>query len=445
MGQTFSRGGIRAFSFSIFALFLLRTDLPLMAQTDPGPRTGSPAAGTAMKNMTASESAAFYAGKSAFEEIDSVSGTLSEGSGLGPRFNLDSCAGCHAFPASGGSAPAHNPQVDVAVKAGAKNKIPSFLDAAGPVKIARFKKGPSGEADGGVHDLFVITGRDDAAGCTIAQPDFEGAVASKNIAFRIPTPLFGSGLIEAIDDKTILDNQLANAALKAALGISGRVNRSGNDGSLTRFGWKAQNKSLFVFAGEAYNVEQGVTNDVFPQERESAAGCRFNATPEDHFDVNSHKPDQAAGDVVLFTMFMRMLAPPARGPLSDASTRGESLFQSIGCVLCHTPSMSTASNSTGALASQQANLYSDLLLHKMGAGLADDIAQGYAAGDEFRTAPLWGLGQRLFFLHDGRAADLMAAITAHASKGSEANGVAANYNALTSSQKQDLLVFLRSL
>ena len=135
-------------------------------------------------------------------------------------------------------------------------------------------------------------GRSDAPGCNISQPDFKTALANKNVSFRIPTPTFGAGLIEAIDDSTILTNMNTNSAQKAALGITGRENRNGNDGSLTRFGWKAQNKSLTVFSGEAYNVEQGVTNDVFPNERETSKDCRFNATPEDHVDVNGARPNR---------------------------------------------------------------------------------------------------------------------------------------------------------
>jgi CxxC motif-containing protein (DUF1111 family) len=89
--------------------------------------------------------------------------------------------------------------------------------------------------------------------------------------------------------------------------------------------------------------------------------------------------------------------------------------------------------------------YSDFALHKMGADLQDGITQGAATGKQFRTAPLWGLGQRLFFMHDGRTTDLIQAIQAHNSSGSEANKVITNYNRLKSSQKQDLLNFLRSL
>jgi CxxC motif-containing protein (DUF1111 family) len=414
---------------------------------DPGPRQGfTPHA--AISQLSAGEAAAYSAGRQTFQEVDSVSGTLSAGAGLGPRFNMDSCAGCHAFPDVGGSSPRHNPQIDVATRAGANNTIPSFITSSGPVRVARFVRTASGAPDGGVHDLFVISGRTDASGCKIAQPDFNTALANNNVIFRIPTPVFGAGLIEGIDDHSILANLTANASRKAALGISGHENRNANDGTLTRFGWKAQNKSLTIFAGEAYNVEQGVTNDVFPNERESAANCQYNALPEDHVDANGGRPDHpvtAPSDVLEFVFFMRFLAPPSRDPLTPSISNGESLFSSVGCALCHTPSMTTGLSVTPALSKKPVNLFSDLLVHNMGSGLGDGVSQGTAAGNEFRTAPLWGLGDRLFFLHDGRTSDLKAAIEAHSSSGSEANGVVSAYEGLSGQQRQDLLNFLRSL
>jgi CxxC motif-containing protein (DUF1111 family) len=424
-----------------------------LGQSDSGQReaivkvgSSAPATGDPLSGLTSGELAAFNNGKTTFQEVDSVSGTLSTGSGLGPRFNLDSCAGCHAFPAVGGSSPATNPQIGVATKAGANNIIPPFITLNGPIREARFVRTPSGAADGGVHDLFVITGRSDAEGCTISQPDFAGALARGNVVFRIPTPTFGAGLIEAIDDATILANRDANSAAKSALGIAGHENRNANDGSLTRFGWKAQNKSLFIFSGEAYNVEQGVTNDLFPNEREAA--CRFNATPEDGIDVNGgrrNRPTTTPSDLIDFVFFMRFLAPPARGESSVSIRNGEQLFSSTGCALCHTPSLPTGPNATAALSNTKANMFSDLLVHNMGSGLADGITQGSAGGNEFRTAPLWGLGARLFFLHDGRTDDLLEAIGAHSSSGSEASKVIRNFNGLTDEQRQDLLNFLRSL
>jgi CxxC motif-containing protein (DUF1111 family) len=119
--------------------------------------------------------------------------------------------------------------------------------------------------------------------------------------------------------------------------------------------------------------------------------------------------------------------------------------------LCHTPTLTTGNSTVAALRNQTVNLFSDILVHAMGPGLADNIVQGGAQGDEFRTAPLWGLGQRIFFLHDGRATDLIQAIQAHSSAGdtnlgpSEANAVIDNFNKLPEGKKQDLLNFLRSL
>jgi CxxC motif-containing protein (DUF1111 family) len=258
------------------------------------------------------------------------------------------------------------------------------------------------------------------------------------VSFRVPTPTFGGGLIESIPDSAILANKTANGGLKAWLGISGHENRTGNDGSVTRFGWKAQNKSLMIFAGEAYHVEQGVTNLLFPNPRETVSGCDYNGHPEDQTDVAD------------FDAFMRFLAPPAAvtsyGTVTPASIQhGHDLFVQIGCALCHTESLTTGASSVAALSNQSARLFSDLLVHNMGSGLADGISQGNAGGDEFRTPPLWGLGQRIYFLHDGRTSDLLQAIQTHSGSGSEANGVVGIFKFLREADKQDVLNFLRSL
>ena len=434
--------GIFAIAFATTPLILADTDPRVgVGAKDPGPRVGVANAGGPIAGLTVQELAAFNSGLATFLEINSVSGTLGPSAGLGPRFNMDSCGGCHAFPAIGGSSPQVNPQIAVATKAGARNTIPSFLSLHGPVREARFVRNADGTPDGGVHDLFVISGRTDAVGCDISQPDFSAAMLANNVVFRVPTPTFGSGLIEAIDDSTIMANKAVNASKKVMLGITGHENRSGNDGSISRFGWKAQNKSLFIFSGEAYNVEQGVTNDIFPQERDSTPGCRYNATPEDHVDVNTGSP----GDLQQFTLFMRFLAPPSPGPQNSSTINGAVLFNAIGCALCHTPLLQTSSNYTSSLSYKTVGLFSDLLVHHMGPGLADGISQGNAGPDEFRTAPLWGLGQRLYFMHDGRTDDLLAAIQAHAGPGSEAAAVVRQFNSLALPQKQDMLNFLRSL
>jgi len=464
----------RSVHLSLAVLSLVTADvLAAATATDPGARGGLPGAGRAIPGLTSNQMAFYNAGAEAFAELDDVA------DGLGPRFNLDSCAGCHAQPATGGSSPAVNPQVEAASRNGAVNVIPSFVTADGPIREARFVRKPDGTPDGGVHTLFVISGRADAPGCQIAQEDFEAQLARHNVVFRIPTPVFGAGLIEAIADKNILANRAANSQTKARFGIGGHenrarsdrlgssavstggagngeiggvANRSDNDGTITRFGWKAQNKSLMIFAAEAYNVEQGVANEMFPNERYETPKCVFNGIPEDQTNFDASSVTDTAGDPVRFAHFMRLLAPPV--PVVNflpGIPEGRGYFTKIGCALCHTPSFKTQTSSIAALSNQPVNLYSDLLVHHMGPGLADGITQGDAGGDEFRTAPLWGLGQRIFFLHDGRTTDLIEAIRAHKSlaaspyPASEANAVIDNFNAVSEPQKQQLLNFLRSL
>jgi CxxC motif-containing protein (DUF1111 family) len=431
---------------------------------DPGVRGGTPGAGGPLPGLGQNELNFFNAAKSVFSEVETVP------QGLGPRFNLDSCSGCHAQPSIGGSSPPTNPQVQAAIAQGAINALPPFVTANGPVREARFVRNPDGTPDGGVHDLFVITGRSDAPGCNIQQPNFAAAMAANNVVFRIPTPVFGLGLVEAVPDSGLLAALAVNAQQKRSLGIAGSFNRSGNDGTITRFGWKAQNKSLLIFAGEAYNVEMGVTNDAFPNEREGDPNCQFNATPESTTNLinvtNSASPaSDFSQDIVNFADFMRMLAPPtpassgasarsatvtpvalAGSARSSAPTsRGQQVFANVGCQACHVSSLTTGKSVMTGQSNVTFQPLSDFALHDMGSGLADGVSQGNAGGSEFRTAPLWGIGQRTFFLHDGRTNDLNAAIQQHASDGSEANGVIQNFNMLGAADKQSVLNYLRSL
>ncbi len=411
----------------------LLTSVTVRAQQDPGVRAGAAGAGAPLAGLTKAELAAFNAGLAAFRKVDGVA------DGLGPRFNLDSCGGCHAAPATGGSSPDVNPQVAVATANGARNSVPAFLAMNGPVRAVRFRRNTDGTRDGGVHALFTVAGRADTPrGCAVPQEDFSNF---QNLAFRIPTPLYGLGLLEAIPDSALERNLDANAAAKQQLGIAGHFNRSANDGSISRFGWKAQNKSLLIFSGEAYAVESGVTNDLFPNARTEVPNCPPSASPEDHYNYETGEP----GDVHAFTTFIKFLDAPAPAPPNQSISNGAGVFGQLGCAACHTPSLVTGPAATAALDSRRAALYSDLALHDMGTGLADDVVQGAAGPSEWRTAPLWGLGKRRFLLHDGRTADLMEAIEQHASSGSEANAVIGAYRALPARQKQDLLNFLRSL
>jgi CxxC motif-containing protein (DUF1111 family) len=304
-----------------------------------------------------------------------------------------------------------------------------------------------------VHNLFVVTPNVGApAACRLTQPNFADALEDRNVIFRIPTPTFGLGLVENFNDAQLQLSFNANAGIKARLGIGGHFNTSGNDGTITKFGWKAQNKSLLIFAGEAYNVEQGVTNDAFPNERETDPNCAVNGTPESTTNLTTGNTTVAQEvtnfnqDIVNFAAFMRLSAPPTPAPNAFPNTAfGQQLFVSIGCVGCHTQNFKTGPSVFTGQTGVTFSPFSDFAVHNMGQGLADGITQGNANGSEFRSAPLWGLGQRLFFLHDGRTTDLLQAIEAHASQGSEANQVIANFNSLPNGAKQALLNFLRSL
>jgi len=503
-----------------FAIVTVTFTFLCLGQKDPGVRGGPPGAGGPIPGLTANELALFNEGKRRTTQLESVCDncsdiplgadpgqdpnlqTLTNSSGLGARFNGDQCSVCHQQPAIGGSGgflvpnpqdgPAkyrkpENPMFDlIPHRKGAQNAVPSFITQYGPIREVRFQKKADGTPDGGVHALFTIVGRSDigSAGCTSAvlpPTDFETQYRNGNLSFRIPLQTFGLGVIEAIQEQTILSSAAATAALRAQFGIGGIGNRSGNDGTLTRFGWKGQNKSVTIFAGEAYNVEMGVTNDVFPNARDETPACNQGVnepndiTRTDDTDIRNqgyNNPLHMLPDWLEFAIFMRVLAPPQPVPFSPSAQRGQQLFGTsvnnpvIGCFLCHTPTMVTGPrHETAALQNLQANLYSDLLVHHMGSGLADNVTQGLAEGDMFRSTPLWGIGQRIFFLHDGRTNDLLAAIAAHMGNDdndqgqngqgsdnrgnryppSEAAAVIRKFDALSATDKQAILDFLRSL
>jgi CxxC motif-containing protein (DUF1111 family) len=509
-------------------LAIILTAGTCFAQRDPGVRGGPAGAGgtfTPIDNTSTAGNQAdqdfFLQTKLIFQEVVSVSGTIAgtTGGGLGPAFNQNSCATCHAQPAIGGSSPAMNPQVinNFAHLDGASNPADTsqFLSATGPIREVRFILNSDGSLDGGVHDIFSIAGRTDAPGCNLQQPNFDQQISNHNAIFRIPTPTFGLGLVEMVADSALRDNLASTASQRAALGIGGAFNTSGNDGTITRFGWKAQNKSLLIFAGEAYNVEMGVTNNAFQNDRfpsgtsdATIVACTFNSSPEDFLNtingaattivhgVTKPNPNlnttvgtasEMSSDIVNFASFMQLLAPPTPTTSTASQNNGLALFKQIGCVLCHSQTLVTnQKNGNGAgggqntlfaaMAGVTIHPFSDFAIHHMGSTLADGINQGGAGPDQFRTAPLWGVGQRIFFLHDGRASDLLQAIESHSSPngncvvtqsfeqfvtepgnnvdqpfsqsftcGSEANQVIQAFNALSDSQQQDILNFLRSL
>lgn len=511
-----------------------------------------------------------------FQTIASVNGTDDNGNagqfirGLGPSFNAESCFQCHSQPAIGGSSPgcapdsqvaggtlcsnmladpsngkvtatftsSNNPEIFDATDRGADNQPPSFVKsraATGPLLEARFPGGfgsgpstlgnPASVPKGAVAELYVITGRTDAQppgspACNATQEPFASVT---DIVFRIPIPTFGDGFVENTPEPNL--NNAAEAAKQEAATVCGSsnptcginfqvFNTSGNDQTITRFGWKAQNKSLLMFSGEASNVEMGVTNELFPTERTygNFPDCTTNKLPEDVTQsltgnqieaitgpLNGSQPSDEPGVTSVISsniendaIFMRLNGAPSicnwdsgvssttglsLCKLVDQSVlRGAALFgnsilpapngtapTNIGCVLCHWQTQTTGPSTTPSLSNANFHPFSDFALHTMDPSLADRVMQGTAGGQQFRTAPLWGVGQRLFFLHDGRANDLLTAIQDHclssAATPSEACQVIANFTALPATSgsscqpngtncvpsQEDILHFLRSL
>ncbi len=430
----------------------------LLAQSkavDFGVRGGKLGAGSSFTNVTLNQKNELSGFRNVFFEVNNQ---VTLPIGLGPAFSSDSCSSCHAQPAMGGSSPAANPLFAIYQLNGATNTMPFFNTPNGPVVNARSPFLPDMiTPDGHVQQLFTITGRTDAVGCSMSQPNFAAEAAANNLIFRQTTPTFGGGLMEIIQDFDIIANMNSNLALKQSLGISGHPSIA-DDGNVARFGLKAQERSLIQFSGDAYNIEEGITNELAMEEVNPTPGCNNNATPEDHTNfTKKFAPHDFDGDPDDLSNFMRFLQPPTPAFQTAQDKTGQAQFNAIGCVLCHTTSFTTPVSSVGALSNVQANLFSDLLVHHMGPCLADNIVQGNVQGDEFRTAPLWGVGQRVFFMHDGgvgltiSGTDIVQAIGRHscAANGrfpaSEANAVITAFNNLSKTNQQAIVNFLRSL
>jgi CxxC motif-containing protein (DUF1111 family) len=294
------------------------------------------------------ERASFTAGQEAFADVNSVTGSVpgTEG-GLGRRFNLDSCGGCHVQPGVGGTSPAINPQLDIAKLQGADNTVPfSLSPRTDPVREARFKRNPDGSPTGGVHALFVISGRSDAPSCSIRQPDFNRDARDRNLTFRTPTPVFGAGLIQSISDAKIIRNKNADLA-KRALGSSRGENREGSAGTISRFGSRAQNKSLELFSAEAYNVEQGVTTSSSNRSaiRRTAVSSTCCLKMKRHSTLTRAKLRPTWCCSRRPCAFSRHRPRPP----TSSTTNGQRQFNNVGCSLCHTPTLTTADSGSDVI------------------------------------------------------------------------------------------------
>jgi len=371
----------------------------LVAQVAPEP--GAPLAGLAESSI-----AAFQVGRQVFLRVETPA------TGLGPVYNGKSCVECHSVPMPGGSG------------ASLENRATRFgrqVDGQAFDPLLNLG-GPNLQKDGVADELPTcsLTGE-------VVPPE------ANRVGLRQPPPLFGLGLIQAIPDTVILAN--ADPADENGDGIAGRANI--DNGVIGRFGWKATSPSLLHFVGLAMVNELGITNYLFPNEMSPQGqpippGCKVTSDPE---DVDASR---LAG----LTNFVTLLAPPPRGPITDAVLRGEALFSQVGCTACHIPVLRTGASPISALHQREVPLYSDLLTHYMGGALDDGIPEGAVGGGRWRTAPLWGLRFRRFYLHDARTSDLVAAVRLHGGEGQRARQL---FLGLPAPRQADLIAFLRSL
>ena len=296
--------------------------------------------------------------------------------GLGPLYNAQSCLDCHQSPAAGG------------------------MGKDGLAIVSRV-----GRFDGNRFDPLSGRGGPVARAHTIAELGFacdlpRGPPARANlISLRNAPALYGLGLVDSIPDAVIR----AGAVDKGD--VNGRVNLvrdlEGKD-HVGRFGWKADTATLEQFVGEAFRNELGITNPLAPLDLVASPGCRSG---------KATALDDDGTLVAAVTAYLAALpAPTSRA--SDAEERGETLFSAVGCADCHTPALRSSAG--------EVPLYSDLLLHDMGPLLNDNVIEGSANGADWRTTPLWGLGTRQRFLHDGRAVSVREAILVHGGEGSAA-------------------------
>jgi cysteine-rich repeat protein len=350
-----------------------------------------------LSRASAADLARFEHGRAEFVVAENVA------TGLGPVFNGRRCAECHNTPAVGGSSPRNVTRIG----AGSGLAFDPLASVGGPLLQA--------------HGIATAT-------CTVAGeivPPEAAVVAERNTP-----PLFGVGLIEAIPEISI---RLMRERQRPPL--SGRLNVNRATGLVGRFGWKAQFPTLHDFAANAYRDEIGITSPFAPEElapQGVPTACDGAADVED--DGN---------DVAAFVDFMTLLAPVEKPLASRDARRGRSYFRRCKCQGCHTDKYKTgATHPVPALRLVKVPLFSDLLVHDMGPGLADGITQEFAEGSEFRTAPLWGVRFSAPYLHDGRAATLEEAILAH---GGEAADSRARFLLLDATQRALLVAYLNSL
>ena len=361
--------------------------------------------GDPVPGLTSDELARFDAGRALFDRV------FTTDQGVGPLFNENQCSACHTFPATGGT----GEQLVIKATRRRSDGTCDIMAEEGGENLRR-RATPALERLGAVRDTV---------------PSASADIATFTVPF-----LFGLGAADLVPEDDL--RRAADPDDRDGDGISGRLGRT-PDGRVGRFGRKADVATLHEFTHLALFNEMGMTTTAHPRERGQNGAPLPPATDP--------SPDPEVGDpaVALITDFVRMLAaPPRRTSSPDApssATHGEDLFARTGCAACHTPHVTTGPAPVAPLDRVRAPLYSDLLLHDLGPVLASTCAPG-ASETEYRTAPLLGLGSRRSFLHDLRAANIEQAIQLH---GGEAQTARDAFAALSVSDRQALLRFLRSL
>jgi CxxC motif-containing protein (DUF1111 family) len=362
------------------------------------------ALGDPLPGLTVQELARFEAGRQVFSRV-----FLAE-EGLGPTFNENSCNACHSDPTIGGGG-------DETDTHATRFTPPDRCDLL--------------ESQGG-HNV-----RDQTTPIAAAQGvNREVIPEDATRGYFTPPALFGRGLIERITDESLL--ALADPDDADGDGISGRVGRTAS-GAVGRFRRKADVATLADIAEGGVLVELGLTTPSHPREEVYSGPVPAGADP-----VAEPEIDQPSIDAI--ADFLRFLAPPPRVEIEEEEarrtvSRGEQLFTQVGCAACHTPTLTTGPSDIAALDRREVRLYSNLLLHDMGADLADACAPG-ATPSELRTEILAGLHLRRRYLHDGRAFSLPEAIALHGGEGAASR---AAYDALSELDRHALIEFLRTL
>ncbi|HEX3757771.1 MAG TPA: di-heme oxidoredictase family protein [Kofleriaceae bacterium] len=358
--------------------------------------------------------AAMNGAKDTFSEVEEF------GDGIGPVFNNTSCVSCHESPRS---------------QAGTGSQITELR--AGHFNGITFTDHPGGS---------LINDR--ANDRSIQEHILSGNEVQ---ALRLTLSIAGDGYVEAIDSNTL--QAIANAQPAAQRGtlIQVPVLEAGGTVRAARFGWKNQPSSLLSFAADAYLNEMGVTNKLLNTENTSN-GTVVQGGPFDGKGDPSATGEDDAGDINEFTFFMRSMKAPPRGPINAQVTAGQSTFNAIGCATCHVGTITTAPAGTvingGALTVDPAvgdkniHPFGDFLLHDVGTG--DGIVQngGQGTRNQVRTAPLWGIGARTRFMHDGASLTVSAAVLRHGNQAATARN---NFNALSATSQANVLAFIFSL